>query len=563
MDSTKTTIPADPNSASFATELGNASLRSMRDFAMPPGARAPKTRLSGMLTLESPRFNGGFRIWADYYNRELSVGAMLHELPNISFQFSQQGSDLLPLAEGVQRSSHPYWELILQPGKVWSDPSDQGWSLASIPFSLQERAGNCTHNGVLTWRMNNEGGASQASYQFSSETCGYFQFDGWGTAPALFTAGTVEAKAQFRRLYEHRGNRLPVRPLDQLAEDYPGVDAKNLATADGIAKKDTTVLGMVVNGVHYRSDCFTRAGPYPYCDALAIPTYSVAKSLFAAVATLRMQHVYPQLSQQTISSLLPECDSEHWRGVTIENTLDMATGNYVSAVAGDDEASEEHENFIFADTHREKLTFACNYFQRQTTPATQFVYHTSDTYVLGAALQAFLNKHEPKADLYRSVLATSLWRKLELSPLLDDSKRTYDEASHSFTGYGLTVEADDLVRLADWLANHGGHIAGQAQLDKAMLSASLQRDPTDIGLTAGSEALRYNNGFWAFNAADSLGCPTPLWVPFMSGVSGITVAMFPNGVIYYYISDGYVFRWQSGREAAHQITPLCDSAPAL
>ena len=27
--------------------------------------------------------------------------------------------------------------------------------------------------------------------------------------------------------------------------------------------------------------------------------------------------------------------------------------------------------------------------------------------------------------------------------------------------------------------------------------------------------------------------------------------------IYYYFSDSYVFRWQTGREAAHAIRPLC------
>ena len=43
----------------------------------------------------------------------------------------------------------------------------------------------------------------------------------------------------------------------------------------------------------------------------------------------------------------------------------------------------------------------------------------------------------------------------------------------------------------------------------------------------------------------------------MSGVSGISVAMFPNGVVYYYFSDSYVFRWQSARVAAHTMESLC------
>ncbi|MFT7287602.1 MAG: hypothetical protein ACI87W_001716 [Halieaceae bacterium] len=561
--STQTRVPAEPNIALFAKAFGRTVPRAMRDFSMPPGARAPVQAVSGTLALESPEFNSGFRILRDYYDREQSVGTALRQLPAVRFRFSQRGSDLLPLTQGVQRSTHPYWELILQPGRVWIDPNDESWIRASIPFSLQERAANCTHNGVLSWRMRSNGSTSQAAYQFSSETCGYFQFDGWGTAKTQFTAEAVEAGPYWLRLDQHRSKKLPVRALEKLAIDYPEVDAKHLASSDGVAKEDTTVLGMVVNGVHYRSQCFTRAGPYPYCDALPLPSYSVAKSVFAAVATMRMQQAYPELSQQTISSLVNECKTANWRNVTIENVLDMATGSFLSAVSGDDEASKAHEDFIFADEHQGKLAFACNYFKPQTRPATRFIYHTSDTYVLGTALQAFLRKQEPNADLYRSVLAQPLWRELGLSPLLDDSKRTYDEVSHPLTGYGLTLQSDDIVRIADWLANNGGHIAGSPRLDEAMLSAALQRDPTNVGLNAGSQGLRYNNGFWAFDAADSLRCPTPLWVPFMSGVSGITVAMFPNGVIYYYFSDGYVFSWQSAREAAHQIAALCDSTPAL
>ena len=90
-----------------------------------------------------------------------------------------------------------------------------------------------------------------------------------------------------------------------------------------------------------------------------------------------------------------------------------------------------------------------------------------------------------------------------------------------------------------------------------MLAASLQRLDDDPGVAAGSSLLRYNNGFWAYDAGPSLGCESSAWIPFMSGVSGISVAMFPNGVVYYYFSDSYVFRWQSARAAAHTIESLC------
>ena len=151
-----------------------------------------------------------------------------------------------------------------------------------------------------------------------------------------------------------------------------------------------------------------------------------------------------------------------------------------------------------------------------------------------------------------------LWRRLELGALLDDSKRTYDLRAQPFTGYGLTYETDDIVRIADWLANWHGVTGADATLDEPMLDGALQRVPADRGLPADADNLRYNNGFWAVDAGTILGCDAPLWVPFMSGVGGITVAMFPNGVIYYYFSDGYVYRWRSAMKAAHTIRPLCE-----
>ena len=184
------------------------------------------------------------------------------------------------------------------------------------------------------------------------------------------------------------------------------------------------------------------------------------------------------------------------------------------------------------------------------------MYHTSDTYLVGVALQHFLDERGG-GDVYESVLLEPIWRALNLSPLLDVTKRTYDDAAQPFTGYGLTYEADDIARIANWLANDGGTLDGKPALYTAMLDAALQRLPGVAGLPARSDGLYYENGFWDYDAGPSLGCAAPVWVPFMSGVSGITVAMFPNGVIYYYFSDSYVFHWQTGREAAHAIRWLC------
>lgn len=553
--------------AAPARELGAGFLRGderlglpvdMAEFAPPDDAAPPRNAFSGRLRLVEPERSGRFRIVLDLWDRHGEIGKSVQHLPEFDFAFVQRGSDLVPLSRGVIRREHPYWEIILQPGRAWDEPADGGFTRVALPFALQERAANCTHNGVMTWLFDGEGNVSRVAYQVVSETCGYFKFDMWGTVTAEYRPrdfGT-EAAAAVARFDAHREDRLPVRPVALLAVDFPGTRPQAFGVDDGIDPADMSVFGMLVDGAHYRSECHTRQGPYPFCASLPLPSYSTAKSIFAGVAVMRLEELYPGTAAKTIASLVDECDTTKWRDVTIGDALDMATGNYGSTAVEKDENSIPHRRFVFDDEHRSKVRFACRHFPRKADPGTQFVYHTSDTYLVGSALQALLRQEEVDGDLYEAVIVDPIWRRLNLSPLLDDTKRTYDEYAQPFTGYGLTYEADDIVRIAAWL-HRGARLDGEPALDTAMLDAALQRSPGDRGLPAASENVRYNLGFWAYDAGPLLGCSEPAWIPFMSGVSGITVAMFPNGIVYYYFSDGYVFRWQSAIRAAHTIRNLC------
>ncbi len=530
----------------------------MAAFGPPPDAAPPTATMSGRIELAVDAATALLEIVHDPWGRVPEIGEPIGKLPAFAIEIVQRGEDLVPLAQGLIRGAHPYWEIAFQPGRVWQEKGDGGWTRAALPFVLQEKSANCTHNGVLTWLFDADGRVTRGLYQVAGETCGYFKADLRGSVGLVYEARDLAAAAApwIARLDRHRQARLPVRPLASLADDFPGLDPAGFAVDDGIDPREVSVLGLVAGGVHYRSECRTRSGVFPFCDSLPLPSYSTAKSVFAGIAVMRLEKLFPGVAERPIAGLLERCDRRRWADVTIENALDMATGNFRSLDFEEDEFSRPHEWFVFADTHRDKLSFACHFFPRKAAPGTRFVYHTSDTYVLGAALTHFVAQQTDGAELYRDVLREPLWRPLRLSPLLDQPLRTYDAVRQPYTGYGLTYEADDILRIAAWLMD-GAKIEGRAMLDGQLLAAALQRDPADRGLPARGPGLRYNNGFWGFDAGPSLGCARAVWVPFMSGVSGITVAMFPNGVIYYYFSDSYVFRWQSAREAAHRIAPLC------
>ena len=43
----------------------------------------------------------------------------------------------------------------------------------------------------------------------------------------------------------------------------------------------------------------------------------------------------------------------------------------------------------------------------------------------------------------------------------------------------------------------------------------------------------------------------------MLGVSGNVVALFPNGITYYYFSDNQEFTWDAALRESDKIVPLC------
>ena len=276
---------------------------------------------------------------------------------------------------------------------------------------------------------------------------------------------------------------------------------------------------------------------------------------------MRLSLLYPGATGETIARWVPECArAGTWGDVTFQNAADMATGHYL--LAGDQQDENNGPDigpFFIAEHHADKIAFACTHYPRKARPGTQWIYHTADTYLLGTAMMAFLrDKAGPQADLFRDVIVGPIWRPLGLSPAAFVTRRTYDAVAQPFAGYGLTLHRDDIAKIATFLNVDHGTIGGAPVLDQHMLAAALQRDPADTGFRASTDAFRYHNGFWAWNAQAWLGCKSPTWIPFMSGYGGIITALFPNGVSYYYVSDGGVWAWAMAAAEADRIKPFCE-----
>ncbi|MGB0133064.1 hypothetical protein, partial [Dokdonella sp.] len=156
---------------------------------------------------------------------------------DFDFEFVQFEDALIPVRRGPIRSTHDWWEFVLEPGRVWDEPGDQGFTRAAIPFALTEKNANCTHNGVLMVLFKDDRVLKHAAVQISSETCLYLQFDLWGMLSAEYTPLEVQGADAVIAAYQREvAARIPTRPLAALTEEFPGIDVAYLATAANAAE---------------------------------------------------------------------------------------------------------------------------------------------------------------------------------------------------------------------------------------------------------------------------------------------------------------------------------------
>ena len=528
------------------------------NFALPANAAMPTNRFEGRLALTGEATGGRFTELVDTFRYTGSADSPHKHLPEFDFELVQTGSHIVPVRRDAIANSHAYWEFVLLPGRVWNEAGDNGYSRVALPFALEQKNANCMHNGVLTFLFKNDGSVSKAMYQIASETCLYFKADLWGLLPATYTPQAVNDAASLVANYQAEVNgRMPVKPLSALATDYPGTDPAKFAAPNGKDPQHISLVGFIIDGKHYVGGCATRKGAYPYCESLVVPSYSSAKSVFAGLAMMRLEKLYPGTFGQSIGAHVPACGSNgKWNDVTFANALDMATGNYALAGYMSDEGATHTNGLFLSETHAGKIDYGCNYYSRKAAPGSKWVYHTSDTYVLGTAMSDYLRGLQgANADTYADIVLGDVLLPLGVSRTADFTRRTYDATQQPFTGWGLMWLRDDVAKIAGFLATG---TQSQSLLDQTQLDAALQRNPADRGLVPLTGGYRYNNGFWAHEISANLpGCSGERWIPFMSGYGGISVLILPNGSAYYYFSDDDTYLWMDAAVASHGIRSLC------
>ncbi|GAA5191393.1 choice-of-anchor D domain-containing protein [Ferrimonas gelatinilytica] len=538
---------------------GSEALVATSGYALPAEAAHPSNRFEGRLELFDEATSGQFDEHKDSFRYTGTGDSTRKHLPEFDFEFVQTGSHLVPAQRGSIPASHPEWEYILEPGRVWDENGDNGYSRAVLPFTLHQKNANCQHNGLMSFLFKENGSVSKVSYQIASETCLYFQFDMWGLLDASYTPQAVAGAATLRADHQaEEVGRMPTKPISELANDHPGADPSQFGSVDETDPAYMTLFGFVIDGVNYVGGCQTRQGPHPYCDRITVPSYSTAKTVFAGAGLMRLEKLYAGVKNEVIANYVSDCASNgNWGDVRFEDNLDMGTGNYNLTGYMSDEGASHTNNLFLPEDHASKIAYSCNEYNRKAQPGTQWVYHTSDTYILGTAMDAYLKQQRGStADLFDDLIVSDLFAPLGLSPAARVSRRTYDAKAQPFTGWGLTFLRDDVAKLVRFLSADNGTINGQAMFDSTLFEAAMQRDSSDRGLDPLTD-YKYNNGFWAHEVKTKVGCSSDTWVPFMSGYGGISVLLLPNGTAYYYFSDNDTYLWSKAAAESNRIRAYC------
>ena len=134
--------------------------------------------------------------------------------PGVAISFFTDKGDLVPFTQDVIRygsnnRGRSYWDIIVQPGRVWSQPDDSGWSRAGFPFALVNSIEGETHNGLATF-LYKDGRVSNLRFQIVQQTAPFYIKDDFvaaGLVPATFAPVATDQLSSLKRGLRGRSHR--------------------------------------------------------------------------------------------------------------------------------------------------------------------------------------------------------------------------------------------------------------------------------------------------------------------------------------------------------------------
>lgn len=465
--------------------------------------------------------------------------------PGVALSFFTHDGDLVPFSQDVIRygsgaAGSSYWDMIVQPGRVWSEASDGDWSRAAFPFALVNSIEGETHNGLATF-LYKPAAVSSLRIQVVQQTAPYLVKEYFFAAAQVRARWLpVAASAEDGPMRTYEASLVDRVLIAGWSDLQARVGAARLAGFDNkIAARDVVLSGLDYDGRFFLAQCASAAGPLPWCDRARFGVWSMTKTLANETALLRLAEKFgPSVFELKIADYVPELTGHAgWENVRFEDAIDMATGMGSGSARvepndiSDGYLSQDYEPWYEARSVEDKLkSLASGAGRYPWGPGKVARYRDQDMFLLGVAMDRFLKSREgPSADLW-SMLEKEVFEPIGIwyAPV----NRTIESdgsRGQPLMAYGYYPTIGDMVHIAR-LYQQGGR-QGEAQILYGARIDALLRSHLLAGLPTGERLefgeTRYTNSLWVapYHAGE---CRVDY--PRMMGWGGNVIALLPNGV---------------------------------
>lgn len=475
--------------------------------------------------------------------------------PGVTLSFFSHEGDLVPMTRDVitpktDQANNSYWQILVQPGKVWSELGDNGWSRASFPFALTHSFEHETHNGIGMFLFN-ETQVSAIYFQIITQTTPWLipeHFIAWGGIPAKYTPTHIANLKELKEIYEiEKKNKFPIAEWSVLEQK---VGKEKLSGFKGKMRDSQIVTSAIVfDGVLYYKPVKTKYGEYPYPQNMRFGIWSVTKSVGPGIGMLRLAEKYgKQVFDHKIKDYVDiKADHNGWEEVTFGDALNMATGIGDKTGKGrgmfaDYGSISPHyrDFFIRALSAREKLNTISKSGNYPWGPGEVVRYRDRDMFILGAAMDNYLKSKEgPNADIWK-MIAEEVFKPIQIYHA--PTARTIEPDGSlglPLMAWGWYPSLDDLAKVTDLLHRKGNH-KGQQLLH--------YEKTEDLFSTRGSLGGKRD---WDYGERRYKGafhyCPFPdqtgelMYLPYMGGWLGNIIMLMPGNITGIKISNAYPY----------------------
>jgi CubicO group peptidase (beta-lactamase class C family) len=497
--------------------------------------------------------------------------------PGVTLSFFTHEGDLVPVTQDVIRygstpAGRSYWDVIVQPGRIWSMPEDDGWSRASFPFSLVHSIEGETHNGVAMFAYKGDQ-ISNLRFQITQQTSPYYIedfFKAYGIVPAKWTREAPEKFEPFAETYKLSvASSLKLRPWSELESKFG--KEKLMGFDNDIKPSELVADGLAIGSDFYLHSCPSAAGELAYCDRQRFGVWSVTKAAANTVALLRLAEKYgPNVFKEKLVDHVTEAkDVKGWENATFGDLLNMASGlgngtdkrdpNNIS----DGYLDPTYPAWYEAKSEAEKIQAVLRDSKVYPWGPGQVArYRDEDMFLLGVAMKRYLRAKEgnANADIWE-MLRKEVYQPIGVHYAPTNKTIEANEAdAQPLMAYGFYPTISDLVKIAQLFQN-GGAFEGTQILNKEML-ADILPGLQPRGLPTGDAELPfYRKGFWhaTFQSNDC-----SIFYPVMSGWGANFVPIFSKDVLAIRLAknwdgDESADKLRSLMAVANNVQPVCSN----